>query len=226
MDVIRNLIGTCVAISFLIPAYKAIQKPHLRILQVLTFSIVLIAIFPFVKSAADEWLAWKQFPVLSDFETPFEIDRWAGNAKLSISNAVHSHGRSALKLALNTSNYSGASLRYFPGNWQNYQYLQLNIFNPQEESLKITCRIHDRRHTEGNQAYDDRFNKNYLLLRGWNRIEIPLEQVANAPKERKLDLGTIQELGIFAHRLPCSRVIYVENVSLARIQILSRPQVR
>ncbi len=226
LDVTRNLLGTFVAISFSPQAYITLQKSYQRTFQTLTVGMVIFAIIPFAKAAADEWLAQKQLPVLSDFETPFEIDRWSGNSERSIEDEVYFHGKSSMKVVLNTSEYSGTSLKYFPGNWLNYRYLHLNIFNPGKEPLKIAFRIHDRRHTRGDQAYDDRFNKNYVLLNGWNQIEIRLEQVENAPKERKLDLGNVQELGIFAHRLPHPRVIFIDRVSLERIQTLSRSQVR
>ena len=214
LDIIRNLIGTFVAISFLAPANKTVPKSYLRTLQVLTIFMAILAVLPFAKAAADELLAQMQFPVLSDFETPFEIDRWSGSAKLSIDDEIHFHGKSSLKVVLKTSNYSGASLKYFPGNWVNYKHLHLNIFNPLNEPLKIKCRIHDRRHAEGNQAYNDRFNKSLVLLKGWNQIVIPLEQVENAPKTRKLDLRRVQQLSVYVYRLPHPRVIYIDKISL------------
>jgi len=214
LDVIRNLIGTFVAISFWAPANKTVPKSYLRTLQVLTIFMVIVAFLPFTKAAADELLTRIQFPVLSDFETPFEIDRWSGSAKLSIDDEIHFHGKSSLKVVLKTSNYSGVSLKYFPGNWLNYKHLHLNIFNPLDEPLKIKCRIHDRRHTEGNQAYNDRFNKSLVLLKGWNQIVIPLEQVENAPKTRKLDLRRVQQLSVYVYRLPHPRVIYIDKISL------------
>ena len=220
-DVIRDLVGTLVAISFFAPTNKTAPKPYLRTIQILTIFMVVFAVFPFVKAFSDEFLARNHFPVLSDFETPFEIDRWTGDAKLSIDDAVHFNGGSSLKVALNTSKYSGAILKYFPGNWSNYKYLRLNIFNPRKEPLKIICRIHDRRHTDGNQAYDDRFNKNYVLNDGWNLIEIPLKEVVNAPKDRKLNLKEVQEIGIFVYRLPRPWVIYIDNVSLTNNAVIN-----
>ena len=214
LDVVRNLIGTLVAISFLAPANKTVPKLYLGTLRFLAILMVIWAVLPLAKAVADEVLARIQFPVLSDFETPFEINRWSGKANLSIDNEVHFHGRSSLKVALKTSNYSGAGLRYFPRNWSNYKYLHLHVFNPTDDSLKIKCRIHDRRHAEGNQAYGDRFNKSYVLEQGWNRIVIPLEQVENAPKTRKLDLKRVQKLSVYVYRLSHPRVIYIDKVSL------------
>lgn len=216
LDVIRNVIGCMVTFSFFTPTEKTIPKKFFRAFQAITIVLVIAAFFPSIKSISDEIVALRQFPVLSDFETPFEIDRWAGNAALSIDDDIHFHGKSSLKVALKTSNYSGAGLRYFPSDWSNYDYLHLNVFNPTNEPLKITCRINDRRHTDGVQTYDDRFNRSQVLMKGWNQIVIPLEDVENAPKSRKLDLRRVQLLGVFVYRLPRPRVIYIDDVRLAK----------
>ena len=216
LDVIRNVIGCMVTFSFFAPTKKIIPKLFFRTFQVLTIMLVIAALLPSIKAISDEIVALRQFPVLSDFETPFEIDRWAGNAALSIDDDIHFHGKSSLKVVLKTANYSGAGLRYFPDDWSNYHYLHLNIFNPIDDPLKITCRIHDRRHADGVQAYDDRFNRSLVLVKGWNQIVIPLEQVENAPKTRKLDLRKVQKLAVFVHRLPRTRVIYIDDVRLAK----------
>ena len=119
-----------------------------------------------------------------------------------------------MKVALNTSLYSGVSLKYFPRNWRHYKYLQLSIFNPDDEPIKVTCRINDMRHTLGNQDYDDRFNQRFSLVKGWNLITVPLDQVASAPKGRKMDLDKVQELGIFATGLSQPKVLYIDYVML------------
>lgn len=215
LDVIRNVIGCMVTFAFFAPTKKTIPKIFFRAFQALTIVLVITALLPSIKAISDEIVALRQFPVLSDFETPFEIDRWTGDAELSIDDEVHFHGRFSLKVVLKTSNYSGAGLKYFPRDWSNYHYLHLNVFNPLNDPLKITCRIHDRHHADGAQAYDDRFNRGQVLTKGWNKIVIPLEQVENAPKTRKLDLRRVQILGVFVYGLPRPRVIYIDDVSLS-----------
>jgi VanZ family protein len=116
LDVGRNLIGTLVAISFLAPAKKTVPKKLLRALRLLVILMVIAAVLPFAKAVADEVLARMQFPVLSDFETPLEIDRWSGDSDLSIDHTFSFHGQSSLRAVLNTPLYSGVDLRYFPRN--------------------------------------------------------------------------------------------------------------
>jgi VanZ family protein len=214
MDVFRNLVGILVSISWSFPV--AVAKTYRRFFQLVTVLMVAWSVYPFARAAADDYLAWRQFPVLSEFETPFEIDRWSGNAQKAIDRSVHFSGASSMKLILSTSKYSGASLLYFPGNWLNYDYLHVKIFNPADENLKIICRIHDRRHTENGYNYSDRFNTNVILSKGWNDITVSLADVKNAPKDRKLNLGQVQEIGFFAYRLPRPRIIFIDSVVLTR----------
>lgn len=215
MDVVRDIIGCLIALAFYAPNRKTISKTGLKIFQTISLILVGMALLPLTTVIIDEIMARNQFPVLSDFETRFEIDRWTGDADFSIDHETHYHGKASLKVELNTSLYSGVGLKYFPGNWQNYEELQLSIFNPDKEPIQLTCRINDRRHTRGIERYEDRFNKKFSISSGWNLIRIPLSQVANAPLKRKMTLTQIQGLGIFAIRLPKPRTVYIDDVRLA-----------
>jgi len=214
MDLIRDIIGCLVALSFCTLAKKTISKTKLNLCKMISAVFLAIAFFPMVMAFLDEMTAMKQFPVLSDLETRFEFDRWAGDADFSIDHEIYYHGRGSLKVNLNTSLYSGVSLKYFPRNWLNYSELQLSIFNPDEDAIKLTCRIHDKQHTQGIQLYEDRFNKGFLISSGWNLIKIQLKEIANSPHKRKMALNQIQGLRIFSISLPKPRTVYIDYVRL------------
>jgi VanZ family protein len=215
-DMVRNLIGSSLALFFGAPLRKTIPAKKLRILQLLTALIFMVGLLPLSIALTDEWTAKKQFPVLSDFETPFERYRWRGEAVYSIDHGIAYHGKSSLKVQLDTTEYSGVGLTYFPRDWQNYEALTISVYNPASKPIKITCRVHDRRHTEGPQLYSDRFNKSYVLDKGWNIIKINLEEIANAPKTRQMNISQIYNLGIFAVQLPEPRIIFIDNVRLIK----------
>ena len=162
------------------------------------------------------WVAENQFPVLSDFETPFEIDRWAGDAEFVADRSMAFHGKSSLKVQLNTSTYSGVGLKYFLRDWQGYRVIEFSIYNPSSEPLKMICRVHDRQHTRGPELYEDRFNRSYLLTKGWNPIAIDLEEIARAPKNRRMNMSQIQGISIFAVQLPQPRIIHLDYIRLSR----------
>ena len=214
MDLIRDIIGGLVALSFWAPTRKTISNAKLRIWQAISAVLVAMAFFPLTTAIVDEITALKQFPVLSDFEYRLEIGRWTGDADFSIDHETYYHGTASLKVELNTSLYSGVGLKYFPKNWQHYNELQLSIFNPDSEPIKLTCRIHDRQHTRGLQLYADRFNKKFSISSGWNLIRIQLKDIENAPHKRKMALNQIQGIGIYAVSLQKPRAVYVDYVRL------------
>jgi VanZ family protein len=213
-DILKDLLGSLVALAFFIPSRKQVSKMSLRILQWSVLFLLLLAIFPLAKALLDEAIARKQFPVLSTFETPFEIERWSGNSELTIDHDIIKRGNSSLKVPLTTAQYSGVFLVHFPGDWRNFRFLQFSIFNPSSKPLKIHCRVHDRFHIVNGQAYNDRFGSQFILTQGWNDITIPMEQILNAPVSRTMDLANIHGLGIFVVRLPATEVIYIDNVRL------------
>lgn len=215
-DVMKDLLGSVVTLAFFVPSRKNISNISLRILQCGVLFLILLAIFPLAKALIDEAIARNQFPVLSTFETPFEIERWRGNSERTIDHDIVKHGKSSLKVSLTTAQYSGVFLVHFPGDWRNFNFLRLDIFNPSSEPLKIHCRVHDRLHITNGFPYDDRFNSTFILNRGWNNIKISLDRILNAPVSRTMDLANIKGFGIFVVRLPTPEVIYLDHVRLVK----------
>ena len=82
--------------------------------------------------------------------------------------------------------------------------------------LNITIRIHDHLHTQGEQAYSDRYNQSLVLENGWNTVDISLENVAKAPETRRLDLSRVSSLGGFVTEQSAPKTIYLDSVKLLR----------
>ncbi len=215
-DLIKDLTGSLITLAFISQSRKMISKYKLRILQSVILLIVIFEIAPLAIALTDEMIASKQFPVLSDFETPFEIKRWTGDTDISRDNSASISGNYSLKVPLNTTKYSGVHLEYFPGDWRRYKCLEFSIFNPSPEDLKITCRVHDESHVFNGQRYDDRFNKSFILSHGKNDIIISFDKIINAPVLRKMDMGHIKGLSIFSTDLTKQEVIYIDNVRLIK----------
>jgi hypothetical protein len=96
--------------------------------------------------------------------------------------------------------------------------LEFSVYNPSSEPIEITCRVHDRQHTRGPEPelYTDRFNRSYLSSKGWDSVTIDLEKIVHAPKNRQMDIGQIQGIGIFTVQLPQPRVIYLDDIRLSK----------
>ncbi len=217
-DVLNDLLGTLITLVFVIPSRRYIHRNTLRILQGGVLFLFLVALFPLTRALIDEAITRRQFPVLSTFETPFEIERWkSNNSTLTLDPTIAKSGKASLKISLTTAQYSGASFVYFSRDWRNFKFLQLDIFTASSELSQIHCRIHDKRHVANDaQPYDDRFNGTFLLHRGWNTIKIPVDRILNAPVHRTMDLAHIDGLGVFVVRLPTPEAIYIDHVRLVK----------
>lgn len=213
-DLLRDVVGGGITLSWFAPSAKNLSRGARRTVRSLSAFSLLVACLPLVAALCDEGIARARFPLLFDSETPFERSRWEGGARISVDRSIAFHGEASLRVEMDTSLYSGITLVHFPRNWRGYRFLVLEVFTPSPEGLEVTCRIHDRQHEEGEQRYEDRFNKNFHLRPGWNCIRIDLDEVTRAPVGRTMDLGEIREVGLFASRLPVPRTIFVDYVRL------------
>lgn len=212
-DILRDITGSLLVLSFA-PLSTTLKplKQRLHIQSSVTL-LTLVLLWPFAKSLIDETISWFQFPLLSSFDTPFEIDRWSGN-DLSIASITATPGNKLLKLSLKTTKYSGVTLKHFNDNWTSARTLNIRFFNPDTEPLKITCRINDARHNATEQRYEDRYNRSFTLIQGWNQIDIDLDEVKDSPADRKMDMSQISGLGFFTVSLPAPRILYIDKVQL------------
>ena len=212
-DLWRNLLGASIGF-FLSP--MASNKLTKTIVLYFLAAILILQSIPWFLVLADEIKANLTFPVLSDFESEVEATRWSGNAAFTINDEMAFSGDHSLRVDLGTEKYSGIGLRYFPKDWSEYQNLIFEIFNP-GDNLEINVRIHDRLHTQGEELYSDRFNRKLTLHKGWNTINIELENVASAPVTRQMDLSSVSGLGVFVVEQSVAKRIYLDAVKLVKI---------
>jgi hypothetical protein len=111
--------------------------------------------------------------------------------------------------------YPGTSLVYFPGDWNGYELLVIRLFNPSSGTLEINIRVHDRAHEKA-YRYGDRFNLSTQVKLGWSDLEIRLNEIKNAPRERKMNMREISNLGIFTGNLKMPELLYVDKIHLSQ----------
>lgn len=182
--------------------------------KVVIFAIpgVLISALPVWMTAADDASSYRQFPLLASFETGLETLRWSGGADFARTDQVSKKGRYSLAVTTRAGDFSGVYIRHFPSNWMDYRTLHLDVFATQP--LRLTLRINDLQHEQQRMGYEDRFNRPLDLRAGWNAINVPLDQVALAPRQRLLDLAHVRELGIFATQVTEPQTFYIDNLRL------------
>lgn len=216
-DFWRDILGA--SIGFFLSPLPLNKLTKIFVLLSLT-SVLLFQSVPWFLELADEVNAKQQFPILSDFESEIETTRWTGNAAINISDQISFSGNHSLRVDMGTEKYSGIALSYFPEDWSEYQALIFEVFNP-DNDLDMTVRINDQLHTQGEQLYTDRFNRKLLLHKGWNTINIDLENVAGAPITRRMDLSAVSGLGLFVIEQPVPKTIYLDSVRLVKFTRLS-----
>jgi VanZ family protein len=210
-DIYRDLLGFLVALVFFKPLQTMIQGAPLNLMRTLVTVLVALQCVPAAKALVDESAARAAFPVLSDFQSGFQLDRWSGGAARSLVELPGTERNRAMLVVFSTRKYSGVNLTYFPREWRGYGYLQFRLFNPGPELLNITCRMHDRDH---NQEFTDRFNMSFDMRPGWNVVKIELDKVRQAPAGREMHLDRVQGIGIFTTRLREAREAIIDDVKL------------
>lgn len=217
-DVSRDLVGSLLVLAFHPAFFKVKNLAASFFLRLLVVSVLLFHLMPLMIAWLDEYTARSQFPVLSNFETAFELDRWDGIASKEIVEAESKTGGHLLKIRLMTTAFTGVGMKYLPPDWRGYKSVNLRIYKPSEKPLSIVIRVHDIWHETGAAAFahEDRFNRRVDLNRGWNDIRIPLSVIESAPYNRKMDLSRISNIRLFASRLSEPRIIYLDEVYLSK----------
>jgi VanZ family protein len=187
-------------------------RPIVWVLRILALVLTLPALWIIVDSARLQWDVKQEFPLLIGFERANELMRITGN--VSLSDSYHTQGARALKVNLDTREYSPASINKLLGDWRGYQYLSMDIYNPDSEILSLVLRISDYQHDQGAQDFNDRFNHRFELHSGWNSLRISLDDIRTAPKGREMQLEQVTNVELFSMRLPQARVYYWDNVRL------------
>jgi hypothetical protein len=213
-DIYRDGLGCVVAFVFT-GSLPVTRKDHL-LLGYAIVGLLFMAAWPVYRSLADEQTARSQFPLLADFETPFERWRFGDIRQLQREQKIARHGRYGLRVQLSTATYSGTSLFYFPHDWRNYRMLHFSIYNPENNNLTLHCRIHDTPHGQHGMRFDDRFHRRFELHFGWNDCSVALEDVQAAPTTRLMDMAQVESFAIFVVRQKRPRVLYLDNMYLSR----------
>jgi len=213
-DLFLNNVGALIALGYRAVDRESSAPWKLRLLRGTVFALLIWAFTPLASAISDEYSASRAFPILADFETPFQLSRWESDVELSLEREIVREGTGAMRVPLSTARYSTASLQYFEGDWTGSSALAASIFNPDSEPLEIVLRVHDASHDERGQRYDDRFNTTFTLVTGWNDISMSIVYIANGPRSRTMNMEEIRGLSFFSVDLPSPRTIIIDQVEL------------
>ena len=213
-DILRNILGAGIGFVY---AYKMSlrRKPYFKIVMGLLLLCVCFELYFVVRAVSDDTRARINFPVLADFESSYEIDRWEGRAEYKIVDNISKSGAHALQVKFLKDAFSDISLIHFPGDWQDYANLALHIFNTGQDTVTLFIRIYDiGYHETKSEEKFDRYNSHFRLDPGWNTITIPIEEIIAGPKMRKIDITHLTRIRLFTQFLPADRVLYFDYFRL------------
>ena len=216
-DVVRNMVGGWLVMVWRQPprvADRWLSAAALWPLRGLVTILLVFQIVSVVEVGIQQYRMARQLPVVFDIGEPQSVHFWSGNvARVPAPEGASGH---SLEIKMGTAKYSGASLNNMPGDWQGYQQLAFELFNPATSSLQMSLRINDSVHDRGNNAYNDRFNISFIVEPGWNTYRIDLSDIESAPATRLMDMADVRRLGFFASSLSTPRSVFLSDLRLSR----------
>ena len=213
-DVGRDILGAIVAVVLFSERRHELRRGVLLLVRVLVLSLLALPVYSLLVTLLDEWNLRTAFPQMADFETTRELSRWSGSAHFERSNQQATRGHYSMRVDLGTEQYSGVALNYFERDWRGVNTLSVDVFNAEPSPFSMTMRIHDKKHRQSRQLYNDRFNRSYSLAPGWNHLTIALAEVKNAPQGRSMSLSAIENVSFFVIAQDRQHTLYIDNVYL------------
>jgi VanZ family protein len=213
-DILTDALGAAVFLTIIYSFQRGSIKRSVVLLRNGLLLIMIVRAYPIFTATVDTWYMEKDFPVLSSFESPFEISRWVckeGSMKRTSFHATD--GKSSLRVNLPPGLYPGITMDYMMNDWRGYNRLTFDVFIEGYSPLELSIRINDRKH---NEEYSDRYNKSFLLRPGPNHISVGLDAVRMAPRGREMDMADITVLCIFSYKLKEPRTAFFDNFRLEK----------
>lgn len=104
-------------------------------------------------------------------------------------------------------------LREVQPDWTGYDRLVFEVFADSLRPHEVELRIDDIHH---DNQYSDRFNRTLFIRPGATRFEIPLGDVEQAPRTRKLDLRHVRSLTLFLQQPARTYALHLDAFRLER----------
>lgn len=114
----------------------------------------------------------------------------------------------------NGASYPGLSLDEPWPDWRGYANLEVVVSNRSDAPVQVVLRVHDRQHTF---RLEDRYNQSFdLLPQTQQTLSVPIAQIEDAPKGRRMDLRQIAGVILFRAAQDRDQEVDVEEIRLAR----------
>lgn len=201
-DMFRNLTGLWAILA--LQPWSGFRQPYPArdwLLRAVVATLLALDPVAVTRIAIQQFQVSQGLPELYDFQHNHPERFWRGNVTRGSTEDCGPLNDMAVSIILTTRRYSGAALDNLPSDWRGYDALTVALWNPQSQVISLTLRINDMFHEQGRNQFHDRFNRSFEIRPGLNRIHQNLEEVATAPRDRRMDMDEIRRLMFFTSNL-------------------------
>lgn len=219
-DLVNDLLGGYLGLALFITMQDRWPVAARVAMLPLMLLIVVIVFRPLSFAVMDQYIMQDEFPILADFETPYELDRWDTMlADLSVDDSTVRYGEKSMRVDFEPGEYPDISLINFVSDWQGFEILKFSVFNSSDQARRMELKIYDWQHLQSGYEYEDRFNRELSIEPGWNDIVVTIEDIRQAPKGRDMNMSDIATFSLFLHKLEQPLTMYFDSLRLS-----SKPQ--
>jgi len=192
------------------------QFPRQAIIRLCVVLVLGITLVPVVGWTYAYWDRARRFPSILQFSSVWEMKYVKTlNSELHVVMPPEGWKKSAEdqvgRVVFHPKTYPGIRIDEPYPDWRGYSKFQLDIFSELPAPQSLVIRIDDLHH---NQEHADRFNKAFTISPGPNHIQIPLDDIRQAPIGREMDLSAMKAVLLFAVNPPEEFTLYFDNIHL------------
>ena len=210
-DLYKNFLGIMSGLGFVALTQQKILRNKI-VAALFSFGFFLLGVAPLLQISWDYSQREKILPLVTAFEEKW-FTRFFDLNHAALLGVNTNDGKKLYRVRFDPARYSGISLIEPEGNWSAYHKLRFQVFSDNASNVSLELKIYDGKH---NQNHNDRFNKSFTIQPGLNEIIVGLDQVRNAPINRKLDLADISSVQLFLINVESSLFLRLSDLLLEK----------
>ena len=158
--------------------------------------VLALCLIPLAWEMALFGMEHRAYPVLADSGMAWSHRGWVLNSVQIAAGAFPGLRLEAVSNAdpIATVAYPGLFRAPAYSDWRGARALRAELYWPDRDSAVFAIRVDDR---TGNPVYADRFQREFSITQGWNRIRIPIDDLGKTSGGRRLELDAIRQWGVF-----------------------------
>ncbi len=222
-DLLYDALGIAAAMALLVSidrpaAANGWQRTLVRSSPLVFLGLVALAVWPLAHCGYDVWQRNRSFPLLIDFRASWShrfcwIDE-AVQVDLARIPSTWPAGVATNVIALQidpSANYPGIGIKEPYPDWHAFDSLAFDVYNLDSTPQTLALRVHDFQH---NQDYKDRYGRVLELAPGFQSFRISMREIQNGPRQRPMELRSIDGVKLFALQPTQSMHLMVGNFRL------------